>query len=204
MESISIRNLQHYLYCPHRWGLMEIDRAWAENYFVVRANTVHERVHSGDNFSSRGKKCYTDVDVWNDELGIIGKLDCLEKNADSFCIIEYKPSKPKYDTIRYEDAMQLYAQKICVDKIFDTDCFAEIYYADVRKRFKVTFDNSMHAKMLSILAEMRTYIAEGKIPDIREGQNCSGCSMKDLCMPQVKDKYKHDSVAKRLQKEFEL
>ena len=27
---ITIRSIQHYLYCPHRWGLLEIDKAWAE------------------------------------------------------------------------------------------------------------------------------------------------------------------------------
>ena len=35
MEEISIRSIQHFLFCPHRWGMIEIDRAWAENYFVA-------------------------------------------------------------------------------------------------------------------------------------------------------------------------
>ena len=30
---------------------------------------------------------------------------------------------------------------------------------------------------------MREYLAWGKIPAIKKGQKCSGCSMKDLCMP---------------------
>ena len=34
-QEIAIRSIQHYMYCPHRWGLMEIDRAWAENAFVT-------------------------------------------------------------------------------------------------------------------------------------------------------------------------
>ena len=45
MEQIAIRMLQHFLYCKHRWGLMEIDRAWAENAFIVKGNIVHERAH---------------------------------------------------------------------------------------------------------------------------------------------------------------
>ena len=47
MNDISIRSLQHYLYCPHRWGLIEIDRAWVENYFVARGNIVHGRAPRG-------------------------------------------------------------------------------------------------------------------------------------------------------------
>ena len=204
METISVRSLQHYLYCPHRWGLLEIDRAWAENYFVVKANAVHERVHSGESFSARGRKRYTDVDVWDDELGLIGKLDCLEESAAGLCIVEYKPTKPKAGIIRHDDAMQLYAQKLCADKLFKTDCTAEIYYADVRKRFAVTFDASFHDELLTLLAQMRSYIAEGRIPDIRKGQKCSGCSMKDMCMPQVTTRRKHESVADCVRRECEL
>ena len=35
-EEIAIRSIQHYMYCPHRWGLLEIDKAWAENFFVTK------------------------------------------------------------------------------------------------------------------------------------------------------------------------
>lgn len=44
-ESISIRSIQHWLYCRHRWGLLEINCAWAENYYVTKANLLHRRVH---------------------------------------------------------------------------------------------------------------------------------------------------------------
>lgn len=56
-DEITIRSIQHYMYCPHRWGLLEIDCAWAENVFVTKANFMHERVHNPDkNYSSRGKR----------------------------------------------------------------------------------------------------------------------------------------------------
>ena len=45
---ITIRSIQHYLYCPHRWGLIEINDCWAENIFVTKANFLHERVHDPD------------------------------------------------------------------------------------------------------------------------------------------------------------
>lgn len=61
-DEITIRSIQHYMYCPHRWGLLEIDCAWAENVFVTKANFMHERVHNPDkNYSSRGKKVFTAV-----------------------------------------------------------------------------------------------------------------------------------------------
>ena len=42
------------------------------------------------------------------------------------------------------------------------------------------------AKLKTILEEMRGYLNAGKIPAIRKGQKCSGCSMKDLCMPNIR------------------
>lgn len=204
MEYITVRSLQHYLYCPHRWGLLEIDRAWSENYFVVKANSVHERVHSGESFSLRGVKRYTDIDIWDDELGLIGKLDCLEENEQGFCIVEYKPTKPKSGLIRHDDAMQIYAQKLCVDKIFKTNCSAKMYYADVRKRFDVSFEPSFDSELRSILTEMRGYIADGEIPEIKKGQKCGGCSMADLCMPRIKRSRRSETVMESVQKECEL
>lgn len=204
MEYISVRSLQHYLYCPHRWGLMEIDRAWAENFYVVKANALHERAHSGEIYSLRGKKTYTDVDIWNDELGLIGKTDCLEEGRDGFCVVEYKPTKPKDGIIRHEDAMQLFAQKLCVDAIFKTACAVQIYYADVKRRYDVSFELSLAAELTEILGEMRRFIAHGEVPPVRKKQNCSGCSMKDMCMPQVMKGRKAQSVRAAIMKECEL
>ena len=70
MIEITIRSLQHYIYCPHRWGLMEIDRAWAENYFVTRGNLIHKRVHEKEKYSIRDKKVFTG-DVYKRQSGSV-------------------------------------------------------------------------------------------------------------------------------------
>ena len=57
IAQIAIRSIQHFMYCPHRWGLLEIDQAWAENVFVTKANLLHERVHDPNrHYSVRGKR----------------------------------------------------------------------------------------------------------------------------------------------------
>lgn len=204
MDSLSIRSLQHYLYCPHRWGLMEIDRAWAENYFVVKANHIHDRAHSGDSYALRGKKVYTDVYVWNDELGLVGKTDCIEERKDGLCIVEYKPTKPGSGDIRHEDAMQLFAQKLCAEQVFGRPCATEIYYADVKKRVKVSFaDNGEEykAELKSIIAQMREYLDRGLVPPVRKEQNCGGCSMRDLCMPGVLKRQKRERLKSIIKRE---
>lgn len=198
MDQINIRTIQHYLYCPHRWGLMEIDRVWAENAFVIKANLLHSRVHDSDkSYILKGKKVFTSVAVYNDDYGLSGVTDCIEAErspigADIYgekyklTIIEYKPKSPKKFAFNDEDAMQVFAQKLCVDYTFHTDCQAEIYYADIKKRVPLQFDtvyDELCEKIKFILSQMRENLLVGKIPPVRKSQKCGGCSMKDLCVP---------------------
>ena len=184
---------------------MEIDKAWTENMYVTKANLMHERVHDPDkSYTTRGKKVYTSVPIYNDleEYNLYGVTDCLELTKDEegvsfngsdekyhISIVEYKPTIPKSMDYRDDDLMQVFAQKVCVDYVFGTDCDGIIYYADVKKRVMLPFRQNYEEydiKLKQILKEMRGYLKEGKIPAIRKGQKCSGCSMKDLCMPSVK------------------
>lgn len=201
---ISIRMIQHYLYCPHRWGLLEIDKAWAENVFVTKGNLMHERVHNPKkHYTAKGKKIFTSVPVYHDldPYYLYGITDCLELTEDesgvfvdgskekyAISIVEYKPTKPKNGVYREEDLMQLFAQKVCVDYVFGCDCEAFIYYGDVKRRFLLPLRENYemyNSNLQQILKEMRKKTVLGLIPPISKNQNCNGCSMKDLCMPSV-------------------
>ncbi|MBQ8974861.1 MAG: Dna2/Cas4 domain-containing protein [Oscillospiraceae bacterium] len=167
---------------------MEIDRAWAENYFVVKAELVHERAHNAQAYALRGRKVHTAVRVWNDRYGLYGELDCLEEKDGGLCIVEYKPSAPEDGAYRREDAMQVFAQKLCADEVFSRDCAAQIYYADTKKRVTLPLRQEYEeylAALTGILGEMRRLRRDGQIPPVRKGQYCAGCSMKDLCIPQA-------------------
>ena len=209
-DDISIRSIQHYLYCPHRWGLMEIGDVWAENYYVTKGNLLHNRVNDAKNsYYLRGTKRFLSVPVYNDIYGLYGIIDCLEgvESPDgveihnkkyNLTIVEYKPTKPKNSEYHREDMMQVFAQKLCVDSIFNCKCDSCIYYADIKQRITLPLNenyDSLLSELKIILSDMRAKIAEGKIPEIREGQNCNGCSLKDICIPKIK---KIPSVSKSI------
>ena len=192
-DTISIRSVQHFLYCQHRWGLLNIDDVWAENAFVTKANIIHKHVHNSDTMRLRaGVKTYYAVPVFNNrvEYNIYGVLDCLEVTTNVggkiFSIVEYKPTKPRNTDYNYDDMMQVYAQKICVDNIFNTDCNTYIYYADTKSRVKLTFNQcnkELSAQLIALLSRMRAYSKSGTIPPISSSNQCSGCSIKNVCMP---------------------
>ena len=77
-EPVSIREVQHFAYCPHRWGLIHIGCDWSENAFVNRAKLIHERVDGGKPTALRGSIVERSVQVYDDEWGLFGVLDALE------------------------------------------------------------------------------------------------------------------------------
>lgn len=193
---VDIRSIQQYLYCPHRWGLIEIDCSFTENIFVVKGDLVHDRVNSGQAFSSKGVIHENTVRVYNDDWGIFGVLDCIElsrssrgtyiaKYGDKYeaTIVEYKLSAPKKGINRPEDVIQILAQKICVDSLFGCDCKCCFYYDDTKKRAAVTFSLEDYELLKLTLQQINTAKENGIIPPVRKSQNCSGCSMKDICLP---------------------
>ena len=199
--SVSIRNLQHYLYCPHRWGMININCSWAENYYVTKGNLMHNRVHDENNsYTSRNKRVLVSVPVYNDQLGIYGVADCIELKSDSngvevggydgkykLSIVEYKPKQPSGASYNTEDALQVFAQKVCVDSIFNCDCDGIIYYGNVKKRVLLPLRSEYEYfinELNNTLSEIRKNTYAGVIPPIRRGQKCNGCSFRDICIPQ--------------------
>lgn len=203
--TINIRLIQHYMYCPRRFALLEINDDWAENAFVVQANILHQRVHDGSHsFSDSKKVVRSDVTLYNDmpEYDIFGITDCVEfirskngvpiHNQDGLFdvkIVEYKPRAPKGIAFNETDAIQVFAQKICADSIWNCDSEAYIYYSDIRKRIKLPFDTEYQKYdciIKKLLSEMREILEQKKIPPRDKGQKCSGCSMADICFPKDK------------------
>ena len=150
---------------------------------------------------------YSALQVYNDlpEYNLYGVIDNIEviqskdgdflNNKGELCklrIVEFKPTKPAKSDYRYDDFMQVFAQKVCIDYMFSCNAEAEIYYADVNKRYKLPVNEEFYERneeLKSIISEIRLYINEGVIPQKKDSQNCCGCSFEDLCMPKHRKSY---------------
>lgn len=198
--AIRIRDIQHYMYCPRRFALLSINMDWAENVFVVKANVLHEHVHDGTHrVTSPGVVSRSHVSLYQDEAkyNLFGVADCIEfirnKNGvkiDGLSgnydvrIVEYKPKAPKGAAFHETDAIQVFAQKICADFVWKCNSAGFVFYADSKRRVAMPFEEQYaqyEAILTNALAEMRSIIASGSIPERTKGQKCSGCSLGDLC-----------------------
>lgn len=120
-NTINIRQVQHYMYCPRRFALLEVNDDWAENAFVVKANLMHEAVHNGSHkFSSASTVSRSSVAVYNDDepYDLFGIADCIEfvkksggvqihglQGEYAVKIIEYKPKQPQDGGFHESDAI---------------------------------------------------------------------------------------------------
>ena len=197
-DSVLIREVQHFAYCPHRWGLIHIGCDWSENAFVNKAKLVHGRIDRGKPTALRGSIVERSVQVYNDEWGLFGVLDALElkpsrqgvfipkyRECFALTVIEYKPSVPRSERALFADRMQLLAQKICADRVFGAECSACFYYADARKRTLIGFEEEDRMSLAGIVSSIGDCRREGRIPPPRKSALCSGCSMQDICLPKV-------------------
>jgi CRISPR-associated exonuclease Cas4 len=199
------------MYCKRRWGLLEINNDWEENVLVIKANLIHENVHSKEHdYSSKTKKVFSTLSVYNDELDIYGVLDCVEfiKDDDGTLIselddkykvkiIEYKPTKPQNNEFWESDAIQVFAQKLCIDYIFNCNSEAYIYYSNIKRRIELPFynDYDKYKKQITeYLHDMRYYLLRHEIPSISKGQKCSGCSLANICMPKCGPFYTRNKI----------
>lgn len=201
-QTINIRDIQHFMYCPRRFALLSINGDWNENAFVVKANLIHEHVHDGSHcFSDKTKTVRSAVSIYNDlpEYDIFGMTDCVEfikdgagveiqelKGKYKVRLVEYKPRAPKDCDFHESDAIQVFAQKLCADFVWNCKSEAYIYYSDIKKRVHLPFETEYErydALIKDILVQMRALVEEGKIPKRKRGQKCSGCSIKDICFP---------------------
>ena len=48
---------------------------------------------------------------------------------------------------------------------------------------------------------MRTYKEKGQIPPLQKSQKCNGCSLKDICMPRLKNFKSVEAAIKELMAE---
>lgn len=184
--------------------MLEINNDWSENIHVIKANLMHDRVHNGDHtYSTKNKKVVSSLSVFNDQLDIYGVIDCVEfernkngtfiKELHDKCkvkIVEYKPTKPKDKDFWPSDAIQAFAQKLCVDYVFQCDSEAYIYYADVRRRKLLPFHehyDDYWGQISKYLEDIRYYLSRNEIPQIRKGQKCRGCSLDYFCLPKAKN-----------------
>ena len=218
-ERLPISAVKQYAYCKRRFALMFIDGEWGENYKIIEGDILHEKVDDPF-FSEKRKDIYysRSVPVFSDKLNLYGVADIIEFFRDdekgvkidaysglwSINPIEYKNGKPEKSNA---DNLQLCAVALCLEEMFSDKSdnknkieinSGEIYYGKIRKRVKVELTGELKNQVKIIVAEINELLDKHIIPPKPENQNCSLCSLSQICMPSIFDE--KDTNNKRINK----
>jgi CRISPR-associated exonuclease Cas4 len=116
-------------------------------------------------------------------LGVAGRADVVEfqgRPPQPFPV-EYKRGKPK---AHRADEVQLCAQAICLEEMFEQEVDeGALYYGVTRRRLAVRFDGELRALTARVAAEARANIAAGRTPPPVLTPACRRCSLMGVCQP---------------------
>jgi CRISPR-associated exonuclease Cas4 len=202
LEIIFLSRLQHYLFCPRQFALIELEDIWVENILTAQGQVLHQRVNQQEQ-QQRGNICTVRaLPLASAQYGIEGVADVVELQRQSDGTeypypIEYKRGKPK--THRADD-VQLCAQALCLEEMYQCH-IAEgaLFYGETRRRHVVVFDHELRQLTLSTIDACRQLVRSGQTPAaIYEAKKCNACSLKPECHPQNFNKVASTWLAQQL------
>ena len=210
-DPIPLSRLSHAGFCLRRAALLTNEQVWSESADTAKGRSEHERVHT-QRIERRGDsaKLY-EFPVYSHTLGVAGKCDCIEAEADirgcripalDFPVrlypVEYKHGKLRAEQ-EYE--IQLCAQAMCLEEMLCCSVpEGALYYGETRRRTPVRFSPELRRQVQSTAEEMHQLFRRGHTPKARPGKFCGACSLKELCLPQL---IRRESVSDYLNRAME-
>lgn len=196
-DYLQLSGLQHFCFCRRQWALIHIENQWAENFFTVDGNILHEKAHDPSFRESRGNHIVIrGLAIHSVRLGISGQCDVVEfqHSSDGVQIpnregvwrpypIEYKRGKPKEGDA---DVLQLCGQALCLEEMLCcTIPSGALYYGEIRRRVPVSFTPELRSQVESCLMEMHQLYQRGYTPKVKPHKGCNACSLKEICLPKM-------------------
>lgn len=202
-DLIPISLLQHYAFCPRRAALIGIEQHWDENEATVDGVIMHEKAHQEIAENRSNIRTRNSMRLHSLVLGLSGIADVVEfhrqqnseeegmkiAGADGLWVpfpIEYKRGTT-HEALPYH--IQLCAQAMCLEEMMMVCIPAgAIFWGENRRRQEVKFDYELRKLTVDIIDKVRIFIEAGKTPAPHYEKKCKGCSLYDICMPEVTQK----------------
>jgi CRISPR-associated exonuclease Cas4 len=208
-----IRALNDLLFCERRCAMHRVERVWVENRFTLEGTAGHKKVHAGPNEEDLGAQGRVVRGLWvrSDRLGLGGIADLVEfrpaahgnvsaesaanrphpgplpagegDNKETPYPVEYKRGKRR----RWDnDDVQLCAQALCLEEMLGVPVPAgAIFHFKSRRRREIVFDERLRQRTEVAARRLHELFASGETPPPVLRPRCHGCSLHELCMPEM-------------------
>jgi CRISPR-associated exonuclease Cas4 len=200
-DLIPLSALQHWLVCPRQCALIHLEQLWQDNQATAEGNVLHQAVDQAGSESRHGVRRVTGLPLRSVRLGLSGRADVVEfrPTADGGEVpypIEHKRGREKQDD---RDKVQLCAQAMCLEEALGVAVpEGALFYATTRRRQVVAFDEGLRRRVEDAAAAIRAMLVSGRTPPPVPVSACRGCSLADLCLPDLPTTSVTRYFAKRL------
>jgi CRISPR-associated exonuclease Cas4 len=199
-DLLPLSGIQHFHFCKRQWGLIHIERQWADDLRTTEGHHIHRKADDPFFNESRGEVVVTrSVPLVSYKLGLRGIADVVEYTLSEDGIdlpgheglwqvkpIEYKRGKPKIDA---RDEVQLCAQAICLEEMFNVQIKkADFFYHEIRRRTSITLTDDLRDLVAALSHEMHDLFRKGTTPPAEAGKPCRSCSLFNICIPNLTKK----------------
>ncbi len=201
VDSLPLSALNDFLYCPRRAALKFIEGLRGTNEHTLLGDLAHAHVDTPGYEQRAGWELLRALPLFSDRLTLTGKADLVEVRVANFesrisnskfeiprRIAEARPVEYKKGPKRRfnNDEVQLCAQALCLEEMFGLSIAdGEIYHAASSRRTEVAFDAVLRERTLSAISNLRSLLAESRIPPAELKPQCEGCSLHEICLPEA-------------------
>lgn len=196
-DYLMLSGIQHFAFCRRQWALIHIEQQWADNYRTTAGELMHKKAHDEGSFEKRGNLLIVrGLRISSRELGMSGQCDVVEFHQDENGVelfgydgkwhpvpVEYKHGAPKENNA---DELQLCAQAICLEEMFQTNIpDGYLFYGENRRRSHIEFADSLREEVKKTANEMHAFFQRGYTPNVKPAKRCKACSLENLCVPKL-------------------
>ena len=183
-DPVPISALQHWSYCPRQCALIHVEQVFAQNVHTARGNAVHALVDEPGAEKAGTVRIERAMPLWCDRLGLIGKADLVEFEADGAAYpVEYKHGPRRQ---RSHDDLQLAAQALCLEEMTGRPApRGAIFHFSSRRRREVEIDNGLRIAVERAVQAVRDLLASSTLPAPVNDARCRHCSLIELCQPKA-------------------
>lgn len=179
---IPISLVAQWVFCPRRAWLEavgeRVDSSQMQAGFIAHRNV--------DNPSTERNKETRALEVRSEELGVVGKLDCIKESDGSFEIIEYKATPVRRRTdVTEAMRLQLALQAICLGDAGYLSAGTSVFFTSHHQNVSVelTDDDYRAAREAVIKTREVVYGDEAPLP-LEDDPRCNRCSHVGICLPE--------------------
>ncbi len=196
-DYLMLSGIQHFAFCRRQWAMIHIEQQWAENYRTTAGELMHRKAHDEGAFEKRGNiLTVRGLRISSHELGVSGQCDVVEFHQAECGVtlygydgnwnpvpVEYKHGKPKENNA---DELQLCAQAICLEEMFQTVIpEGYLFYGENKRRSHVDFTEGLREEVKNMTKEMHELFQRGYTPNVKPTKQCKACSLENLCVPKL-------------------